>query len=164
MSSLRAPSTFAKARIERVIGRVFSLAATAMSLVQMFLVAIPHLKFGDSTYLLVGLGLILAAQFSAIFTFWFGSANTNVYLLHGAAYVVAFALYPLSVSSLTDYPDDYRAWIWWWTGTATIAMTMYLPKWWSFLYLGFVPLSYFFLRLQPAGGQADVGSATLDAT
>ncbi|MEY4451369.1 MAG: hypothetical protein RLZZ380_490 [Actinomycetota bacterium] len=164
MSSLRAPSTFAKARIERVIGRVFSLAATAMSLVQLFLVAIPHLKFGDSTYLLVGLGLILAAQFSAIFTFWFGSANTNVYLLHGAAYVVAFALYPLSVASVTEYPDDYRAWIWWWTGTATIAMTMYLPKWWSFVYLGFVPLSYFFLRLQPAGGHADVGSATLDAT
>jgi signal transduction histidine kinase len=41
---------------------------------------------------------------------------------------------------------------------------MYLPKWWSFAYLGFVPISYFFLRLQPAGGAEDIGSATLDAT
>ena len=164
MSSVRTQSTFAKARIERVIGRVFSLAATGMSLVQTFLVAIPHLKYGDSIYLFVGLGLILAAQVCAIFTFWFGAANTDVYLLHGAAYLVAFALYPFSVANVTEYPSDYRSWIWWWTGTATIAMTMYLPKWWSFAYLGFVPLSYFFLRLQPAGGAADLGSATLDAT
>jgi signal transduction histidine kinase len=164
VSSQRAPSTFAKVRIERVIGRVFSLAATGMSLVQIFLVAIPHQKFGDSRFLIVSLALILAAQLSAVFTFWFGSANTKVYLLHGAAYVLAFIAYPFSVTSETVFPDDYRSWLWWWTGTATIAMTMYLPKWWSFAYLGFVPLSYFFLRLQPAGGAEDIGSATLDAT
>ena len=164
MSSQRAPSTFAKVRIERVIGRVFSLAATGMSLVQVFLVAIPHQKFGDSRFLIVSLALILAAQLSAVFTFWFGSANTKVYLLHGAAYVLAFIAYPFSVTSDTVFPDDYRSWLWWWTGTATIAMTMYLPKWWSFAYLGFVPISYFFLRLQPAGGAEDIGSATLDAT
>ena len=164
MSSQRAQSTFAKVRIERVIGRVFSLAATGMSLVQVFLVAIPHQKFGDSRFLIVSLALILAAQLSAVFTFWFGSANTKVYLLHGAAYVLAFIAYPFSVTSDTVFPDDYRSWLWWWTGTATIAMTMYLPKWWSFAYLGFVPISYFFLRLQPAGGAEDIGSATLDAT
>jgi signal transduction histidine kinase len=164
VSSQRAPSTFAKVRIERVIGRVFSLAATGMSLVQVFLVAIPHQKFGDSRFLIVSLALILAAQLSAVFTFWFGSANTKVYLLHGAAYVLAFIAYPFSVSSDTVFPDDYRSWLWWWTGTATIAMTMYFPKWWSFAYLGFVPISYFFLRLQPAGGAEDIGSATLDAT
>lgn len=164
MSNQRTPSTFAKVRIERVIGRVFSLAATGMSLVQIFLVAIPHLKFGDSGFLIGGLAIILAAQLSAVFTFWFGSANARVYLLHGAAYAIAFIAYPFSISPETVFPDDYRAWLWWWTGTATIAMTMYLPKWWSFAYLGFVPVSYFFLRLQPAGGAEDLGSATLDAT
>jgi signal transduction histidine kinase len=106
----------------------------------------------------------LAAQLSAVVTFWFGAANSRVYLLHGAAYAVAFALYPFSVAQVSDFPADYRAWLWWWTGTATIAMTMYLPKWWSFAYLGFVPVSYFLLRLQPAGGGEDLGSATLDAT
>lgn len=135
-----------------------------MSLVQIFLVAIPHQKFGDSRFMIASLALILGAQLSAIFTFWFGSANNKVYLLHGAAYVLAFIAYPFSVTSETFFPDDYRSWLWWWTGTATIAMTMYLPKWWSFAYLGFVPISYFFLRLQPAGGAEDIGSATLDAT
>ena len=143
---------------------MFSLAAITMSVLQIFLVAIPHLKYGEPIYLLVSLGLILLAQLAAVYTFWFGSAKKSVYFLHGAAYIVAFALYPFSVSSSENFPHDYRSWIWWWTGTATIAMTMYLPKWWSYLYLAFVPISYFFLRLQPIGGAEDLGSATLDAT
>ena len=135
-----------------------------MSAVQFFLVAVPHLKFGDSRILLVTLGLIFTSQLAAIYTFWFGSANKKVYLLHGLAYAVAFFAYPFSVSGVESFPTDYRAWIWWWTGTATIAMTMYLPKWWSFIYLGFVPTSYFCLRLSFIGGGEDLGSAILDGT
>jgi signal transduction histidine kinase len=164
VNSKRSPSTFAKTRIERVIGRVFSLAATGMSAVQFFLVAVPHLKFGDSRILLVTLGLIFTSQLAAIYTFWFGSANKKVYLLHGLAYAVAFFAYAFSVSGVESFPTDYRAWIWWWTGTATIAMTMYLPKWWSFIYLGFVTTSYFCLRLSFIGGGEDLGSAILDGT
>lgn len=135
-----------------------------MSLAQIFLVAIPHLKYGNSTITLVSLGMILAAQLAAVFVFWFGSANKNVYLVHGLAYCIAFFLYPLSVAGVSGFPSDYRSWVWWWTGTATIAMTMFLPKWWSFLYLAFVPVSYFVLRLTPIGGGVDIGSAFLDAT
>lgn len=164
VSSERGASTFARAQIERVIGRVFSVAATVMSIAQIFLVGISHLQFGDPRYLVVGLSLILLAQTAALYTFWLGSANTKVYLWHGLAYALAFIAYPFSVVGVESFPSDYRAWLWWWTGTATIAMTMYLPKWWSFAYLAFMPVSYFFLRLQPIGGGADLGSATLDAT
>jgi len=164
VSSERSASTFAKARIERVIGRVFSVAATVMTITQTLLVGIPHLEFGDPLYLIVTLALIFLAQSAAVYTFWLGSANKNVYLLHGLAYVVAFVAYPFSVAEVESFPSDYRAWLWWWTGTATIAMTMYLPKWWSFAYLAAMPASYFFLRLHPIGGGADLGSATLDAT
>ena len=164
MSNEPISSTFAKTQIDRVIGRVFSLAATGMSIAQIFLVAIPHLKFGNPIFLLVTLGLILLAQVAAIYTFWFGSANKLVYLWHGAAYLIAFKAYPFSVEGVTEFPADYRSWLWWWTGTATIAMAMYLPKWWSVLYVGFVPISYLFLRLDRIGGGADLGSALLDAT
>jgi len=135
-----------------------------MSVAQIFLVAIPHLKYGDPNYLYVGLGLILAAQLAAVYTFWLGAANPRVYILHGAAYLVAFVLYLFSIGGQTELPSDYRSWLWWWTGTATIAMTMFLPKWWSIAYLVFVPISYFFLRMDRIGGQADFGSALLDAT
>lgn len=164
VSSERSASTFAKARIERVIGRVFSVAATSMTIAQIFLVGISHLEYGDPVYLIVTLSLILLAQLAAVYTFWLGAANKNIYLLHGFAYVIAFVAYPFSVVEVESFPSDYRAWLWWWTGTATIAMTMYLPKWWAFAYLALMPTSYFFLRLHPIGGGADLGSATLDAT
>ncbi|MEN9609024.1 MAG: hypothetical protein RLZZ06_955 [Actinomycetota bacterium] len=158
------PTSVAKPRIERVIGQVFSLAAIAMSLIQVFLVAIPHLQYGNAAITLGSLGLIILAQLVVAFNFWAGSANPKVYVFNGLAYAIAFLLYPISMSGVTNLPDDYRAWLWWWTGTATIAMTMFLPKWWSILYLFFVPASYFLLRLQPIGGGEDVGSAILDAT
>jgi signal transduction histidine kinase len=164
LSSNASPSTFAKARIERVIGRVFSLAALGMSVAQIFLVAIPHLKYGNPAFLMGGLGLIVLAQLAAVFTFWFGSANKNVYLLHGFAYVVAFFTYLFSIGPEVELSSDYRSWLWWWTGTATIAMTMFLPKWWSYLYLVFVPVSYLFLRMDRLGGGGNLGSALLDAT
>jgi signal transduction histidine kinase len=135
-----------------------------MSAAQIFLVAIPHLKYANQTIMLASLGLIVLAQLAAVLTFWLGSANKKVYLLHGFAYLLAFAAYPFSMKANVILPEDYRSWLWWWTGTATIAMTMYLPKWWSYLYLAFVPVSYFFLRLSLIGGAKDVGSAVLDAT
>lgn len=147
-----------------MIGRVFSLAELGMSLAQLFLVAIPHLKFGEPIYLIVGLGIILLAQLLAVYTFWFGAANPKVYIVHGLSYALAFGLYLFSIGPEVILSSDYRPWLWWWTGTATIAMTMFLPRWWSYLYLAFVPVSYFFLRMDRLGGGAGAGSAFLDAT
>ena len=163
LASPRSQSTFAGTRIEKIIGRVFSVAATAMSVLQLFTIAIPHAELGNATIHLASVGLIILAQLAAVYSFWFGSANKNVYLFHGAAYAVSFVLYPIAMAGVTDFPDDYRSWLWWWTGTATMAMGMFIPKWWSFMFLGFVPVSYFFLRLTPAGGGEDVGTALLDA-
>ena len=156
-------STFASTSIEKIIGRVFSVAATAMTVLQTFTIAIPHAYLGNAFIHFLSLGLILAAHFAAVYSFWLGSANKNVYLLHGAAYVVSFFLYPIAMQGVTDFPSDYRSWLWWWTGTATMALGMFLPKWWAFAFLGFVPVSYIFLRMTPAGGGQGVGTALLDA-
>ena len=122
-----------------------------------------QVRYINSTVLYASLGLIFAAQLAQVYTFWFGSANKQVYTLHGAAYLISFALYPASVFNVAGLPSDFRPWLWWATGTATMAMGMYLPKWWSVVYLGFVPASWFFLRVQPIGGHGDLGRATLDA-
>ena len=113
-------------------------------------------------YFFISIGLILAAQLAAVYTFWFGAANKWVYLLHGAAYLIAFKLYPYSVAGVTHFPEGFRPWLWWATGTATMAMGMYLTKWWSYLYLIFMPVSWYLLRVLPLGGSGSVGSAVLD--
>lgn len=125
--------------------------------------ALPQAKHGSALILFVSIGMILAAQLSAVFTFWFGSANRNVYLLHGFAYALSFFLYPFSVAGVTDFEPGFRPWLWWATGTATMAMGMYLPKWWSIAYSVFMPVSWFLLRVQTIGGSGDIGSAILDS-
>lgn len=162
-SSALTQSTFASSRSERIIGRVFSLASIATS-IETFLNAFPQAKHGSAIILYLSIGLIFAAQVAAAYTFWFGSANRNVYLLHGAAYAISFFLYPISVAGVLEFDPGFRPWLWWATGTATMAMGMYLPKWWSIAYLVFMPVSWFLLRVQTIGGSGDVGSAVIDAT
>lgn len=140
---------------------MFSLAALATGL-ETVANGLGQITVVNPVYFFFSIGLILAAQLAAVYTFWFGSANKWVYLLHGAAYLIAFMLYPFSVAGVSVFPEGFRPWLWWATGTATMAMGMYLTKWWSVLYLGFMPISWFFLRVTPIGGNGDVGSAVLD--
>lgn len=142
---------------------MFSLASVGTSL-ETVAIGLGQTDVVNPIYFFVSTGLILAAQLVAVYTFWFGSANKWVYLLHGAAYLLAFMVYPMSVAGVSDFPDGFRPWVWWATGTATMAMGMYLTKWWSVLYLGFVPISWFFLRVTSIGGNADLGSALLDGS
>lgn len=140
---------------------MFSLAAVATSL-ETVANGYGQTDVVNPVYFFGSVGLILASQLAAVYTFWFGSANKWVYLLHGIAYLLAFMAYPFSVAGVNNFPDGFRPWVWWATGTATMAMGMYLIKWWSVLYLAFMPVSWFFLRVTPIGGSGDLGSALLD--
>lgn len=162
LSNEKTESTFARTRIERIVGRVFSLAALTTTL-ETFANAFSQTSYVDATTLYVSIGLLLAAQLAAVYTFWFGSARKWVYLLHGAAYLIAFFVYPLSVKAGADFPPDFRPWLWWATGTASMAMGMFLPKWWSFAYLVFMPASWFTLRIQVIGGSGSIGNGLIDA-
>ena len=155
-------STFARTRIERIIGRVFSLAAVATSL-ETLGNAVGQTKLIDPLTLYLTLGLILLAQLAAVFDFWLGSASKKVYILHGLAYLIAFIKYPVSVIDVAALPHGFQPWLWWATGTATMAMGMYLTKWWSVAFMVFMPVSWFFLRIQPVGGSGDIGSALIDS-
>ena len=152
-------STFARSRIETITGRIFSLATLATS-IETVLNATSENVYTNKVIVYGSIGLILVAQLCAVLTFWVGRSWKYVYLLHGLAYLIAFAAYPFSVGPVEP---GFRPWLWWATGTATMAVGMYLPKWWAFIYVAFMPTSWFLLRIQPIGGSGDIGSATLDS-
>jgi signal transduction histidine kinase len=110
----------------------------------------------------VSVGLIVLAQLAAFVNFWFKLEYRWIYVWHGLAYVVAFLLYPVSVSPGFSSESDYRPWIWWATGTASMAMGMYLPRWWAIAYAVFMPGSWVLLRISQIGGNAPIGLAILD--
>lgn len=160
--SERTESTFARTRIDKIVGRVFSLAALATT-VETFANAVSQTRYLDATILYASIGLIMATQVYAVFSFWFGSAHKRAYVFHGLAYAVAFALYPFSVLPTAEFAEGFRPWLWWATGTASMAMGMHLAKWWSVGYLVIMPLSWFVLRQTPIGGSGTLGSAILDS-
>jgi hypothetical protein len=153
--------TFALARVEIIVGRIFSVAALATS-VETVLNGLGSLQIVNPWIFFASVGLIILAQFSALVNFWFKLEHRWIYVWHGLAYLVAFALYPVSVSSGFSAQSDYRPWIWWATGTASMAMGMYLPRWWAIAYAVFMPGSWVLLRISPIGGTAPIGLAVLD--
>ena len=155
-------TTAAQSRIEKIIGRVFSSAAMATS-IETLLNAMPQSKFLNPWMMYGSVGMILLAQLAQVWTFWFGRANRNVYVFHGLAYFLAFVIYPFSVTTLTQFPVDYRPWLWWATGTAAMALGFLLPKWWSVAFVVFIPVSWFALRLTLIGGSASGPRAILDS-
>jgi signal transduction histidine kinase len=153
--------TFALARVEIIVGRIFSVAALATS-IEMVLNGLGSLKIVIPWIFFASVGLIILAQLSALVNFWFKLEHRWIYVWHGLAYLVAFVLYPVSVSSGFSAQSDYRPWIWWATGTASMAMGMYLPRWWAIAYAVFMPGSWVLLRISPIGGTAPIGLAVLD--
>ena len=153
--------TFALSRIEIIVGRIFSVAALVTS-IETALNGLRSLGFVNPWIFFMSIGLIVTAQFSALINFWFKLEHQWIYVWHGLAYAVAFVLYPISVSPGFTAHSDYRPWIWWATGTASMAMGMYLPRWWAVAYSVFMTGSWVLLRISPIGGNAPIGLAILD--
>ncbi len=153
--------TFALSRIEIIVGRIFSVAALVTS-VETILNGMGSLENVTPWIFFVSVGLIVLAQLAAFVNFWFKLEYRWIYVWHGLAYVVAFLLYPVSVSPGFSSESDYRPWIWWATGTASMAMGMYLPRWWAIAYAVFMPGSWVLLRISQIGGNAPIGLAILD--
>ncbi len=153
--------TFALSRIEIIVGRIFSVAALVTS-VETILNGMGSLENVTPWIFFVSVGLIVLAQLAAFVNFWFKLEYRWIYVWHGLAYVVAFLLYPLSVSPGFSAGSDYRPWIWWATGTASMAMGMYLPRWWAIAYAVFMPSTWVLLRVSQIGGNAPIGLAILD--
>lgn len=153
--------TFALSRVEIIVGRIFSIAALVTS-IETTLNGLSNLTFVNPWIFFASIGLIVAAQFSALINFWFKLEHQWIYVWHGLAYMLAFVLYPLSLASDFSAASDYRPWIWWATGTASMAMGMYLPRWWAIAYAIFMPGSWVLLRISPIGGSAPIGLAILD--
>ncbi|MEY4398439.1 MAG: hypothetical protein RLZ53_1015, partial [Actinomycetota bacterium] len=143
------------------VGRIFSVAALVTS-VETILNGMGSLENVTPWIFFVSVGLIVLAQLAAFVNFWFKLEYRWIYVWHGLAYVVAFLLYPVSVSPGFSSESDYRPWIWWATGTASMAMGMYLPRWWAIAYAVFMPGSWVLLRISQIGGNAPIGLAILD--
>ena len=153
-------STFAVRRVDRLIGRLFTLS-TLMTLYEMFMNALGQRQFLNPFWQAVALALLVGAQLFNLANFWIWRGARWGYLVHGFSYVLAFLTWGFQYSDSTFVPVDFKPWLWWATGSAAMAFGMYIPRVWAFAAMAFVPITWGLLRLTP-GGNGHLGDAVAD--
>ncbi|MEY4310329.1 MAG: hypothetical protein RLZ71_255 [Actinomycetota bacterium] len=154
-------STYAVRRVDRLIGRLFT-SATLLTVYETFMNALNQRDYLNNPWLAISLSLVVFSQIANLLNFWLWKGVKWGYLIHGASYVFVFLTWGLQVTDASTLPADFKPWIWWATGSASMAVGMYLPKAWSIAYIVLVPASWGVLRVTELGGDAGIGEALAD--
>ena len=155
-------SRFAVKQIDRLTGRVFTIASLATS-AEVYYNSLNQQDILSPFWFYLSFGLIVTSQLVNLSNFWWGPANRNGYLFQGLSYLFAFATWPLQAAASAAMPFEHKPWLWWATGSASIAMGMFLPKWWAGAYMLFVPTSWAFLYASELGSAAKLQFWLTDA-
>ncbi|NDC47562.1 MAG: hypothetical protein EBZ61_00515 [Micrococcales bacterium] len=144
-------STFATARVNKLIGRAFSGASillTAESTLN-FLGQLKYLNQVAAWIVAIGLW---ATTFAFFYSYWFGAAR-NFYLRIHAIYAagVIFA-WPFLVIELPPNDGSYYPWIWWAMTTAWIAAALSFKLRWTIFYFLSLNLLVQYIFSTPQGG------------
>ena len=163
MTQVQLPEThFAVNRIDRLTGRVFS-AASLMTFGETVWNAVPQFEHLNLFWSLLAISVLGAAHLANLLNFWLFKAKRYFYLIHGAAYLFAFATWFLQVGDPASIARDSRPWLWWATGTAAMAVGMFAPRWWAVAYILGVPATWAWLHALPIGGAASLEACVTDA-
>lgn len=144
-------STFATARVNKLIGRAFSAAAlllTAESTLN-FLGQLKYLNDLFAWIVAIGLWSTTALFF---YSFWFGAARYNYLRIH-AIYVIGLVfVWPLLVNEPLPNDGSFYPWIWWSVDTAWIAAALSFKIRWTISYFLGLNLVIQLIFSTPLGG------------
>lgn len=164
MASKKAPRrSLALSRVDSLIGRAFSVVALISGL-EMLVNAVPQAQYLNPWMMWFSIVAILGVQTFNLYNFWFGPAANVGYLYHGALVMLVMVLWPLQVTDVSNLPADFRPWLWWATGIASMAVGWYIERWWAWAYIGLMPLVWVWIHVQAWGGSADLSTVLQDAS
>ncbi len=144
-------STFATARVNRMIGRVFSVAAILLSIESSlnFLGQLKYLNVPLAMTIAVGLWITTISFF---ISYWFGSAR-DVYLrIHALYMFVLVAGWPLTVVQLPPTEPTFYPWIWWGVDTCWLAAALTFKLRWTVVYYIGLNAGIQYIFSLPVGG------------
>lgn len=144
-------STFATARVNKLIGRAYSAAAlllTAESTLN-FLGQLNYINDLFAWIVAAGLWSTTAMMF---YSFWFGAARYVYFRVH-AIYAAGMVLaWPLLVNQPLPTDGSFYPWIWWAVDTAWIAAALSFRLRWVITYFLGLNLVIQFIFATPLGG------------
>jgi signal transduction histidine kinase len=163
MAALGKPSsTFATARVDRLIGRALAAGSILFSL-EAFANFYSQLPLLNPTIAWTVIGLLWASTGTFVSSFWFGSAN-YLYLRIHAIYVACLPLlWPFLVDTPPSSTGTFYPWIWWGMSTGWLAAALSFKLRWVVLYVIGLNVVTQYVFTTTVGGSHSLQTAILDA-
>jgi signal transduction histidine kinase len=102
----------------------------------------------------------LAGSFLA--AFWLGSMRFWYRAIIFST-LAAMVLWPLQVADTSSLPNDYKPWVWWAVGFASLAATGAFKRNTALVFLVLMPLVWLGVRISPFGASENFGIALEDS-
>ena len=149
-------------RVDELLARIFAVAAIVLSIdvVRNGFQQLPMLNsFWFYTFMsaiLVSLaGSFLAAFWLGSMRFWYRAIIFST--------LAAMVLWPLQVADTSSLPNDYKPWVWWAVGFASLAATGAFKRNTALVFLVLMPLVWLGVRISPFGASENFGIALEDS-
>ena len=149
-------------RVDELLARIFAVAAIVLSLdvVRNGFQQLPILNPLWFYIFMSAILLSLAGSFLA--AFWLGSMRFWYRAIIFST-LAAMVLWPLQVADTSSLPNDYKPWVWWAVGFASLAATGAFKINTALVFLVLMPLVWLGVRISPFGASENFGIALEDS-
>ena len=158
---MRPGASVARVGVDLLVGRVFSSVGLITSAEMAINVWGEH-QYLSQPAMLFWFGLVAVAVIANFVNFWSRRAAPLGYAVHAFAVLLVLVSWPSQVLPGVVFPEHFRPWPWWATGVASMAASMYLPRWWAYAFMVAMPVAWMVIHSQPVGGGAPVGQVIQD--
>lgn len=145
-----------------MLGRVYSIALATI-IVEAFVNGFLQLDYLNPLVFYTSVGLFLVAVSGVIISQWFYSDGKFWLQAIAILALVALLTWPLHFQPQSPLPENFYPWVWWTLGIAAVAAGTSFRFSIGVSYVALVSISWFFIRLSPAGGSAPVIEAAQNA-
>lgn len=153
---MKTPATIATARVDKLLGKTFSIAAVALSIESGFNF------YGQIEYLNQPLAWLLVAilwstTIAMVYTFWFGRSNFLIVQIHALYMPVLILSWPYMLAHQVPQDGTFYPWIWWGVDTGWVAMALSF-KWRATVvyYIGCIFFMQVIFSLPMGGSHQDI--------
>jgi signal transduction histidine kinase len=161
-ADVSSPVPIALGRVDELLARIFAVAAIVLSfdVVRNGFEQLPILNALWFYIFMSPILLSLAGSFLA--AFWLGSMRFWYRAIIFST-LAAMVLWPLQVADTSSLPNDYKPWVWWAVGFASLAATGAFKRNTALVFLVLMPLVWLGVRISPFGASENFGIALEDS-
>jgi signal transduction histidine kinase len=116
-------ASIARARVDRLLGRVFALGAVPLNVESGFNFY-SQLQYLNQPLAWVLVSCLWLSTLTVVYTFWFGNSNYLYLRIHALIMIVPILTWPFLLTSEVPQDGSFYPWIWWGVSTGWVAVAI----------------------------------------